>query len=194
MSEASGREKASRWLQHGLSALLVVIIGLNVWWFASGQEQAGGHPLVEGPAPALTLPELSLTGAQGEPVSLDALKGKVVLIDFWATYCVPCKRQMPVLERLHKTLPASRFVVLSVNIDPGGASRHHLVSSYIKNSGYTFPVVLDDGQAKRDYQVRRIPTMFLVSPSGEIAFVHSGLMSEKGLREKIDALIENDEA
>ncbi len=183
--------KRGRMIQHGLTALLVVVIGLNVWWFATGQgKQREAHALLDTPAPAFALPSLDEGGAQGASVSLEGLRGKVVLVDFWATHCAPCKRQMPVLERLQRRLPADKFTVLSINIDDADdPARDAIVSNYIKKSGYSFPVVMDEGRARRDYQVKRIPMLFIIDATGKIAYVHSGLMSEERLVEKIEGLM-----
>jgi len=182
----------SRWTQHGLSALLVVILALNVWWFATGQGAVETPGDLSGPAPAFELPVLKTTDiSQKESIALSDLRGKVVLIDFWATYCGPCKRQMPVLQRLHRTMDPSRFSLVSVNLDKAG-NKESIIAKYIKKGGYTFPVVLDDGTTRKAYKVRNIPTMVLVSPTGEVGFVHSGLISEPRLREQISALMGDD--
>ena len=172
----------------------MLVLCLNVWWFTTGQGSGEPEKSLGGPAPAFTLPlwERPDTEPAGEAtVSLADLEGKVVLIDFWATYCGPCKRQMPVLERLHSTMDPEKFAVLSVNIDKG-RNQEKLVASYIKKAGYTFPIALDDGKTRRAFKVKSIPTMVLVSPKGEVGFVHTGLMSERRLRKKITALMGDD--
>jgi thiol-disulfide isomerase/thioredoxin len=173
--------------------LLVVILGLNVWWFTTGQGQVEETGGLSGPAPAFELPLLSLSGVAKaqETLALEDLSGKVVLLDFWATYCGPCKRQMPVLQRLHRSMDPEKFSLVSVNIDKAG-NKEALISKYLKERGYTFPVVLDNGETRRAYKVRSIPTMILVSPEGKVGFVHSGLLSEKRLREKIATLMGDD--
>ena len=103
-------------------------------------EEAPGA--LSGPAPAFELPVLKTTDdGQRESIALSDLRGKVVLIDFWATYCGPCKRQMPVLQRLHRTMDPSRFSLVSINLDKAG-NKESLIANYIEKGGYTFPVVL----------------------------------------------------
>ena len=178
---AEGPGRAQRVAQRILTALLLILLAINLWWF--GFRQAP-------PAPDFSLPQMTAEGQPGEALALTDLKGKVVLLDFWATHCGPCKRTMPVLEKLHKDRAGENFVVLSVNIDsPDLEDRAERVSSYIQGAGYTFPVILDNGETWRRYEVKAIPTFFILTPDGRIAEKHRGTITEETLRRKIDAVL-----
>ncbi len=115
-----------------------------------------GHPLAD-----FTLPDL-----QGKPVHLAALRGKVVLLNIWATWCPPCIEEMPSLQRLYDRLHAHGLEILAISIDPLGA---RVVGPFMQSYGWTFPVVLDpQGQVERLYRTRGVPESFLVDTQGRL--------------------------
>jgi len=113
------------------------------------------------PAPAFTLTDIN-----GKKVSLSDFKDKVVLLNFWATWCGPCKAEMPWLNNLHTTFKNEGFVVLAVSIDPSDKP----VRSFVTEKGITFPVLMDpDKEAYFDlYAVFALPTSFLIDRNGII--------------------------
>jgi len=119
-------------------------------------------------------PGFSLENLQGERVSLSDLKGQPILINFWATWCPPCRFEMPVIEAAYQKYRDQGFVVLAVDVqEPRG-----LVQSYVKRLGLAFPVVLDrDGQVAADYRVRAYPTSVFINRKGEIMQIHRGMMT-----------------
>ena len=112
------------------------------------------------PAPDFALPDL-----EGRTVSLEGLRGQVVLLNFWATWCLPCREEMPLLEKLHRELGPNGLVVLGVNYRESAAA----VRAFLKAHGLTFPVVLDDGEAAKRYAVYAIPVTFLIDRQGKVA-------------------------
>ncbi|MEO1267207.1 MAG: TlpA disulfide reductase family protein [Myxococcota bacterium] len=186
MSEESFANKV---INVALGALVVSVLGFNVWHFVVRQEPP--HPLQDQPAPEFALPQLTPQGQLTAPMALSAQRGKVVLLDFWATYCGPCKKQMPILQQLHKELPADRFTIISINTDnPRQPGRLQMVSEFVKAGGYQFPIVLDTGTAMSTYQVRRIPTLVLVTPDGRIHYAHTGLSSKEELMAQVQKLLQ----
>lgn len=126
--------------------------------------------------------DFTLNDLDGKAVSLKSLRGKVVLIDFWATWCGPCRVEMPRLETLHKEMKSKGLVVLGVN-QREEATR---ARAYIERSGYTFPILLDkDGKASDAYQVSAIPTLLIIDKAGKISSHFVGLREESALREAI---------
>jgi cytochrome c biogenesis protein CcmG, thiol:disulfide interchange protein DsbE len=127
---------------------------------------AASHPLLGAPAPKFELPDASGGAAQ----SLDTYAGKVVVVDFWATWCEPCKQSFPVYQKLVDEL-GGQLVVLGVSQDddPSG------IAAFRSETGAKFPLVWDDGKAvAKSYDPPTMPTAFVVDGSGIIRFVHVG--------------------
>jgi peroxiredoxin len=114
-------------------------------------------------APDFTLPVLG----GGPEVSLAGLRGKVVFVNFWATWCAPCRSEAPSLESLHRELQGSDFEILAISIDkPADAAQ---VEAFQKEFGFSFPIPLDPSKRAYDaYQVSGVPETFLVDPTGKV--------------------------
>ena len=113
----------------------------------------------------ITAPAFSLKGIDGHPLRLEDLKGKVVFLNFWATWCVPCREEMPAMERLYREYGERGLVVLAVNFQESPDT----VKRFMRELHLTFPTVLDsDGAAARDFAVRGLPVSFLLSRDGRI--------------------------
>lgn len=116
------------------------------------------------PYPGATRPpEFSLPTLEGRTVSLAGLRGQVVLLNFWATWCLECRPEMPALETLHQRFGPRGFSVVAVNVREGPTA----VRNYVRELGLTFPLLLDsDGAVIRRYGVVGLPTSFLVGRDG----------------------------
>ena len=131
-----------------------------------------------------TAPEFSLQTTDGGTVSLADLKGKVVVLDFWATWCKPCMMGLPLLDTFAKWAKESGkpIAVYAVNVmervapgDNALAERVKLVSEFWKGKAFSFPTLIDtDDKAGKDYQLTGIPFTVVISPEGKIAAVHMG--------------------
>jgi peroxiredoxin len=133
--------------------------------------------------PAFTLP--ALDGAQ---VSLSDYEGKVVVLDLWATWCPPCRQEIPFLVELHKELESQGLVVLGVGLDQGGESA---LAPFAEEYGVTYPVLVGNRDVQAAYGVTGIPTTFLIGRDGRIATKHVGYhpsMAES-MREEVMALL-----
>ena len=109
--------------------------------------------------------DFTLYTLEGEEVSLFDYKGKLVFLNFWATWCPPCRAEMPSMERISNQLPADSFIILAVNVNEPKEE----VQAFIAENGYTFPVLLDsDGRISSVYQVQGIPTTWLIGPDGDV--------------------------
>lgn len=114
------------------------------------------------PAPALKLPDLD-----GKPHDLAKLRGKVVLVNFWATWCPPCRREMPSMERLSQALSKEPFVVLAVDVGEDSDTIEAFASQLDVTP--TFPILLDaDSRAMTAWKVGGLPTTFLVDKQGRV--------------------------
>ncbi len=111
-------------------------------------------------------PEFSLEGLSGRKVELKNFQGKIVLLTFWATWCGPCKQEMPSIEALHQQFKGKDFVVLTIAVDLEGAIP---VEKFIAKNGYTFYVLIDSKSQVLDlYRVEGIPTTFVIDKKGRI--------------------------
>ncbi len=111
-------------------------------------------------------PDFRLENLEGKLIELKSLKGKVVLLNFWATWCGPCKEEMPSMENLYQRFDRKDFTLLAVSVD---FEEREKVKRFIEKKGYTFPILLDPkGKVLDLYRVRAIPTTFLIDRRGAI--------------------------
>jgi cytochrome c biogenesis protein CcmG, thiol:disulfide interchange protein DsbE len=114
-------------------------------------------------------PDFTLPSMKGSRVSLSSLKGKVVLLDFWAHWCEPCKRELPELEKLHKQY--SNVVVLTVNIDKQRDNAEKL----FKSLGLSLEVLFDPaGSVAGQYEPPKMPSSYVIDKKGIVRYVHEG--------------------
>lgn len=118
-----------------------------------------------GRTPALA-PDFAVPDLAGQAVRLSAYRGQVVLVNLWATWCPPCRDEMPSMERLHQRLRERGFVLLAVSQDEGGAA---VVKPFVEQMQVTFPVLVDpQGEVGKKYGVWGFPESFLVDREGRI--------------------------
>jgi peroxiredoxin len=123
-------------------------------------------------------PDFELKTLTGENVKLSDLKGKKVMLNFWATWCPPCKAEMPAMEEFHKEA-GDEVVILAVNIDP-----HLDVQAFIDENGITFPIPLDaEDKVNETYQVLSIPTTYFIDTKGNIGNKFIGAMSLDAMKQ-----------
>jgi peroxiredoxin len=115
---------------------------------------------VKGEAINFTLPNID-----GKRMSLKDFRGRVIMLNFWATWCSPCRVEMPSMENLYKKFKDRNFIILGISVDNNRIRR---LSNFIKEFGITFPVLLDkDGKIANRYGVKGIPTTFIINRNGE---------------------------
>lgn len=104
-------------------------------------------------------------------LSLEQYRGKVVFLNFWATWCPPCRAEMPSMQTLYDTLEPDGLVILAVNV----LEDRDTVSAFVEEQGFTYPVMLDtDGRASMRYSVRAYPTTYLLDRAGNVLAVRPG--------------------
>jgi thiol-disulfide isomerase/thioredoxin len=144
--------------RQGLKALLVAAA------LAIAPALSAGDAI--GPAAAF-----SLKSRTGGEVSLGSLKGKVVLINFWATWCGPCRKEMPLLELIQKKYAPLGFTMLGVNVEEDT----RLMDTFLKDVPVTFPVLLDPANGvSKLYNVSAMPSTVIVDRKGNVRFIHQG--------------------
>jgi len=141
-------------------------------------------PLVAGAqTPALSLPDL-----QGKVHRLSDYHGKVVLLNFWASWCAPCRAEMPSIEGLRRELRGEPFIVLAVNV--GEDAR--VARRFAERADIGFTVLIDgDGKTAHAWGTRALPTTFIVGPDGRVRYSHVGARdwSDERVRETIEGLM-----
>ena len=131
----------------------------------AGEDAKG--PLSVGVEAGLLAPDFMAKNLRGGTASLSQYRGKVVLINFWATWCGPCKLEMPSMQALYRSYSRGDFEILAVSIDTGGELPVRL---FVKDFGFSFPVLMDSQFEVNDrYQVRVVPTSILVDRKGVVA-------------------------
>ena len=123
-------------------------------------------------------PDFELKTLSGETVKLSSLKGKKVMLNFWATWCPPCKAEMPDMEKFYKQ-SGKDVVILAVNIDP-----QLDVKGFVDEYGITFPILLDDkDEVNESYQILSIPTTYFINSKGVIQNKYTGAMNIDSMKQ-----------
>ena len=162
----------------------VLTLGLAVWSWVRQRQQVAlqAHPVSVSPhaAPDFGLPSLERTF-----VRRDDLSGQVVLLTFWATWCQPCRAELPVLDAIQRAYATSqRFTVIGINLEENSA----VVQGFAQELHLTFPILLDaDGHVTRDsYNVRTLPMSFIIDRDGRIRDQWVGAISREAMLSRLE--------
>ncbi len=125
-------------------------------------------------APSSAAPDFTLRSVDGPNVRLQEQRGQVVLVNFWATWCGPCRQEMPQLNKLYDKYRAAGFNLLGINIDDDGRR----AGDVVRKLGLRFPVLLDSDKAvSRLYDLSTMPTTLLIDRNGSVRHVHNGYLA-----------------
>jgi peroxiredoxin len=134
-------------------------------------------------------PEFELKDREGRTVHLSDYKGKVVLLDFWATWCVPCKAEIPWLVELYQKFENAGLVILGISMDQDGWP---VVKPFVEKKAVTYPIVLGNKRVAYLYgDVEALPVAFFVDREQRVAAIHLGAASRKQVEATIKALLES---
>jgi len=133
--------------------------------------------------PSFTLPDLD-----GNDVSLSDFEGKVVVLDLWATWCPPCREEIPFLIELHNEFGDQGLAIVGVGLDQGGASD---LAPFVRQNGIDYTIVVGNRSISEAYRVSGIPTTFILGRDGRIAAKHVGFANElrPEMRSEIEMLL-----
>lgn len=141
------------------------LVALLLGFAAAFATQAGAVSLQE------TAPDFTLKSLEGSNLRLQEYRGQVVLINFWASWCGPCRQEMPLLDRLHHRYEDTGFAVLGVNVEGEFGPAQEVV----QKTNVTFPILIDDGQKVSEmYKLKAMPSTVVVDRDGVIRYIHHG--------------------
>tara|TARA_Y100000389_G_scaffold95450_1_gene92133 strand:- start:374 stop:940 length:567 start_codon:yes stop_codon:yes gene_type:complete len=142
------------------------IISISIILLIFFIKPVAANEMLMDPMPAANpAPDFNLMGMDGKSYTLDDLKGKFVLVNFWATWCNPCKVEMPLLEKLHQTLHGDKFTVLGLHVGPGPEN----IEEFKKLMPISFPIYVDM-ELEVNWGVPGLPTTFLLNPDGKLIY------------------------
>ena len=153
-------------------------------WYGDGLGMGVRPPVVGNPAP-----DFQLTDLQGKSHTLRQFRGKVVLLNFWATWCKPCVKEMPAMQAAYDKLRDQGFVVLAIN----ELEDHERVEKHIKDHDHTFDVLMDeDNQVANLYGVVGLPVSVFIDQTGRVQeYVRGGLLTEDLIEQTLHRITSN---
>jgi thiol-disulfide isomerase/thioredoxin len=168
-------DRRALWAGLAVLALAAVALAESAVWTARHYDSL--RPMRKGePAPAFALPDID----HAETVSLAQLRGQVVLLDFWASWCTPCVAMLPTLDDVHQRWAGRGVAFLGVNSDGGGTTLDEL-KSFLGAHHIPYPVVIDDGSVGALYKVEALPSLIVIGRDGRIRQSFVGLTTERSL-------------
>lgn len=152
-----------------------------------------GLPLLRLPEALASLaggeaPDFTLDSREGNAVSLAALRGQVVLVNFWANWCAPCRQEMPLLDALYRRYEPMGFTLLGINVEPDS----RLSERFLRDTPVTFPILFDTTeQVSKLYSVAAMPSTVIIDRKGVVRYIHHGYKpgDENKYQESVRTLI-----
>jgi peroxiredoxin len=116
-------------------------------------------------------PDFTLNGQSGKPVALDQFKGQVVMLNFWASWCGPCRQEFPLLDDIYKKYGKLGFTMIGVNVEPDS----NAANAWLKQTPVSFPILYDtDSKVSKLYGVAGMPSTVIVDRKGTVRMIHRG--------------------
>ncbi|MED3642807.1 TlpA disulfide reductase family protein [Caldifermentibacillus hisashii] len=185
----------------GVLLALVILAGIELFIHKDGKEHVvkKDEQLVNGQSQAQAVygdaasglkvgtkaPNFTLQTLSGETISLSELAGKKVILNFWATWCPPCREEMPAMERVYEQYSDSNVEIIAVNSTVGKETKEK-AEEFVKELGLTFPIPLDiEGEVIKLYQIYGLPTSYFIDTNGIIHSIYFGPMHEAYMKEEL---------
>lgn len=175
--------------QRRITYSIVLILGL-LWIFVSADRSGTSTSgLIPAPQQGFLAPDFELSTTTGETVKLSDLRGQAVLVNLWATWCPPCRAEMPAIETIYNEYKDDGLVVLAVNMTYQDTPSN--IAPFLDEYGLTFPILLDEtGSVGNAYQLRSLPSSFFIDRDGIITeVVIGGPMAEALLRTRVEEIL-----
>ena len=171
-------------------ALALLLLGAGWTWVSRAPTSAATAGLTPSPRAGFPAPDFTLETLGGGPTALSQHRGKVVVINFWASWCGPCGLEMPVIQKVYATDRDRGLVVLAVNTTYQDSET--AAGNFAHALGLTFPILLDrDGKVSREYLLRALPSTYIVDRKGIVrTVIIGGPMTEALLRSKVEPLLQ----
>ena len=160
-------------ISHPWAILALIGILLNSSLAADGDDSA---------------PDFTLPGDNGQAVSLSDLRGQVVMINFWASWCGPCRQEMPLLEQIHQRYESLGFTLLGVNVEENSSD----AKAFLQDRPVSFPILFDpDNGVSKLYDVVAMPSTVLIDRQGNVRYLHHGFKPgyENDYQDQVRALV-----
>lgn len=165
-------------MNRGLVAALVIAILIT-----SCSDNKMEPPPLQDPKPA---PQISLAMASGGKVSLSELKGRPIIVNFWATWCVPCLEEMPILDRFLRSRKETGLEVLLINYKES----KKIVDDFMAKKDFSFKILMDESAEAADkFRVFGLPTTYFITPEGDIVYTHIGKLTDEILFLKFKSIL-----
>lgn len=159
-------------------SVIFVFTGLLIGAFLGGVILLSSKTSNKGPVIGSKVDDFTLPGIGTNAISLSQFRGKIIVLNFWATWCIPCKKEMPLLEGIYQTL-GDNLVVIGVNAQESESE----IRNFIDQNQITFPIVVDtSGELARKFLINGYPTTFFLDSAGILRNLHIGEMREDILR------------
>jgi cytochrome c biogenesis protein CcmG/thiol:disulfide interchange protein DsbE len=178
---------------HAYTILFIIVFA--IFFFVNNnfeEAKSGPYPpnyeAKVNPSSRTTAPDFSLATVAGSNLNLADYKGKVVVLDFWATWCAPCRKAIPDLIELKNEYPEDQFEIIGISLD---SDTKEMVPSFVEQFKINYPIVYGDMEIARRYgDIQSIPTSFVVDKEGRIFSSYVGYMDKSIYKKDIDKLIE----
>ena len=179
-------------ISNRLIVLIASILILGALWTLisrgpeSSSQQSGVPP---NPKEGFTAPDFTLDLLDGGQLSLSELRGHPVVLNFWASWCLPCRSEMPAIENVYQRYKDSGLIVIGLNLTSQDSESD--ARAFVQELGLTFPIALDrDGSVRERYQLLGLPSTYFIDQSGIIrSIIVGGPMSEATIQSNIEDLV-----
>ncbi|MGE7980431.1 thiol-disulfide oxidoreductase ResA [Psychrobacillus sp. NPDC093200] len=162
--------------------LLTLMVGVIVFTIYTNLSKSKNEVLQVGD----TAPDFVLIDMNGESHKLSDYRGQGVFLNFWGTWCKPCEREFPLMDKQYKKVKDNGLQILAVNIGESDFK----VQKYIDRKGLSFPVLIDKNKSVMEtYNINPLPTTFLVNPEGKIEKIITGEMSEESIKRYMEQIM-----
>ena len=168
------------------SALLLTVAGV-----AAAAEQPTVRAVLQSTKDRKPAPDFALTDASGRTVQLKDYRGKVVLLDFWATWCHGCKQEIPWFSEFQRTYGGKGFAVVGVSLDEGGWK---VLKPFLADAHVPYQMLLGDEATSQRYGIETMPDTFLIDREGRVAAAYTGLVDKDNVEANIKAPLSKSEA